>query len=230
VSFLRTLIAVPNHRRSAPGVSEFAFASDAASPRKRPVQHRSRDTVQAILDATFRVLAADGDALTTTQVAGVAGVSIGTLYQYFPNRDALLIAAFGSHLEAAIEALEDSTGEALERGLALDAAVEHVVRAFLAVKAERAAAARAFNRVFGTGKLDDRPMVKAAGERAHVTIAHLLAGGGAPSATLDQRARLACSALEGVVRAAVDDDPERLRDPAWTEQVVQLAVAAVRVM
>jgi AcrR family transcriptional regulator len=56
-------------------------------PRKTPVQERSTVTVEAIYEATFQVLLAVGpDRLTTTRVAERAGVSVGTLYQYFPNK------------------------------------------------------------------------------------------------------------------------------------------------
>lgn len=54
------------------------------TPRNQPRQPRSRMTVSVILDAAVRVLEQDGwDALTTSRVAEVAGVSVGTLYQYF---------------------------------------------------------------------------------------------------------------------------------------------------
>lgn len=60
-------------------------------PRKIPVQARSRATVEAILEATARILEAEGlDAVTTNRVAERAGVSIGSLYQYYPSRDAIL--------------------------------------------------------------------------------------------------------------------------------------------
>ncbi|MFZ5896202.1 MAG: TetR/AcrR family transcriptional regulator [Myxococcota bacterium] len=59
--------------------------------RKPPQQPRSRATVSAILDAAIRVLEREGaDAATTSRVAEVAGVSVGTLYQYFSNRDAII--------------------------------------------------------------------------------------------------------------------------------------------
>ena len=62
-------------------------------PRKVPVQTRSRATVEAILEATARILEAEGlEAVTTNRVAERAGVSIGSLYQYFPDRDAVLAA------------------------------------------------------------------------------------------------------------------------------------------
>jgi AcrR family transcriptional regulator len=76
-------------------------------PRKSPVQARSAASVDAILDATIQVLLNVGkERLTTTRVALRAGVSVGTLYQYFPNKSALLQAALRRHLDEVTEAVE----------------------------------------------------------------------------------------------------------------------------
>jgi AcrR family transcriptional regulator len=65
----------------------------ATTPRKRPRQARARATWDALLEAAAQLLAAHGLVrLTTNSVAERAGVSIGSLYQYFPNRDALMVA------------------------------------------------------------------------------------------------------------------------------------------
>lgn len=66
----------------------------AAPPtrRKQPVQKRAEFTVAAIIDAARELLLKHGaDAVTTRQVAARAGVAVGTLYQYFPDRDAILM-------------------------------------------------------------------------------------------------------------------------------------------
>jgi len=76
-------------------------------PRKSPVQARSAASVDAILKATIQVLLLVGkERLTTTKVALRAGVSVGTLYQYFPNKSALLKAALKNHLDTVTEAVE----------------------------------------------------------------------------------------------------------------------------
>ena len=70
------------------------------TPRKRPRQDRSKSTVDSILGATTRVLVKRGfDGLTTNAVAAAAGVSIGSLYQYFPNKEALVAALIDRHCE-----------------------------------------------------------------------------------------------------------------------------------
>jgi len=66
-------------------------------PRKLPKQERSQATVSAILIATTRILTEEGyDKFNTNRVAELAGVSVGSLYQYFPNKEALLY-ALGEH-------------------------------------------------------------------------------------------------------------------------------------
>src|SRR6478752_4688349 len=77
------------------------YESNAA--RKGPKQQRSKVTVAAILEAAIRVLEQDGsDAATTSRIAEVAGVSVGTLYQYFSNRDAILDALQDREFERAV--------------------------------------------------------------------------------------------------------------------------------
>src|SRR5690349_24590865 len=61
--------------------------------RRKPRQKRAEDTVVVLLDATERVVAKRGfHAATTNHIARVAGVSIGTLYHYFPTKEALVSA------------------------------------------------------------------------------------------------------------------------------------------
>lgn len=67
--------------------------------RRRPVQARSRQTVERILDAAAHVFGERGYAGTTNHVAERAGISIGSLYQYFPDKDALLVALHDRHLD-----------------------------------------------------------------------------------------------------------------------------------
>jgi len=63
------------------------------SMRKQPVQQRSKALVTALLDATARLLVTIGYiAITTNKVAEKAGVGIGSLYEYFPNKESLVAA------------------------------------------------------------------------------------------------------------------------------------------
>jgi AcrR family transcriptional regulator len=96
------------------------------SPRKAPRQARSQATVKAILDAAARVLVERGYAATTTNlVAERAGVSVGSLYQYFPNKDALIAALHDRHareMNSVIDRALERSGE-----LGFDEAVELIL-------------------------------------------------------------------------------------------------------
>jgi AcrR family transcriptional regulator len=102
-------------------------------PRKSPVQARSTASVEAILDATIQVLLQVGkERLTTTRVAARAGVSVGTLYQYFPNKSALLQAVLRRHLNGVTTAVERVCEE--HAGRSLEEMATGLVTAFLAAK------------------------------------------------------------------------------------------------
>jgi AcrR family transcriptional regulator len=67
--------------------------------RRQPQQRRARDTVEAVLDAVVRILKRGGiQAVTTNRVAEVAGVSIGSVYQYFPDKGAIFAALHERHI------------------------------------------------------------------------------------------------------------------------------------
>jgi len=60
--------------------------------RKLPTQKRSEELVQAILEAAIRICKTKGKSFTTAEISVAAGVSVGSLYQYFPNKDSILFA------------------------------------------------------------------------------------------------------------------------------------------
>jgi len=108
-------------------------SSMVLEPRKRPVQARSTASVDAILEATTQVLLSVGkERLTTTKVALRAGVSVGTLYQYFPNKSALLQGALIRHLDEVTGAMERVCRE--QRGKTLKEMAAALINAFLATK------------------------------------------------------------------------------------------------
>lgn len=97
-------------------------------PRKQPRQARAQHTVNAIIEASARILEEQGHGgFTTNAVAELAGASIGTLYQYFPDKDALLGALIARETSRLVEEVEAASMVATGRG-ALDGVIEAAVR------------------------------------------------------------------------------------------------------
>jgi len=114
-----------------------ASTLNALEPRKTPVQARAAATVEAIFEAAIQVLLTQGaDRLTTTRVADRAGVSVGTLYQYFPNKQSLMYAVFEDHLGKVTTAVERACADACHKPLA--EMIHQVVDAFVDAKISRA--------------------------------------------------------------------------------------------
>ena len=98
------------------------------NPRKLASQERSRSTVDALLEATTRVLLKEGyDRASTNRIAEVAGVSIGSLYQYFPSKEALVAAVIDRHTQE----ISAVTRKALLKAAALP--IEAAAREFVSV-------------------------------------------------------------------------------------------------
>jgi AcrR family transcriptional regulator len=104
------------------------------NPRKSALQRRSRVTVNALLEATARILIREGfDKASTNRIAAVAGVSVGSLYQYFPSKEALVAALIDRHNQEVMQAVQGELAEAVN--LPMEAAVRKLVA--VAVKAHR---------------------------------------------------------------------------------------------
>lgn len=100
--------------------------ANPTKPRKSPAQSRSRATVEAILDAAAHILVTqDFAAASTNRIAEKAGVSIGSLYQYFPNKGALIAALRRRHAEAMRSTILQLAGPAAS------AALPDAVRSFI---------------------------------------------------------------------------------------------------
>lgn len=107
------------------------MALDRFSAKKPGTQSRARDTIDAILEASRRIVYRDGvGGLTTNRVAELAGVSIGSLYQYFPGRDAVLHALvereFNRTVDLNVAHIRSIDATALTLEQAIGSLVDHV--------------------------------------------------------------------------------------------------------
>jgi AcrR family transcriptional regulator len=124
------------------------------TPRRAPRQKRSEDTVQVLLKATEIVVSRDGYAgATTNHIAEAAGVSIGTLYHFFPSKEALIEALVHKMWEDELAALE--AHKAVLESVPLREAVPSVVTAFVEqIRKREAMYRRLYGEASHLGQLD----------------------------------------------------------------------------
>jgi AcrR family transcriptional regulator len=101
-------------------------------PRKAPRQQRAVETRARILGAAAEVFAENGySAGTTNRIAERAGMSVGSLYQYFPNKDAILVELVEAHIAEGADVLAPILDRALQGDLTVEQLVREVVHAFV---------------------------------------------------------------------------------------------------
>jgi AcrR family transcriptional regulator len=126
----------------------------ALKPRKTPRQARSTATVEVIAKAAIQVLLEEGGyRLTTTRIAERAGVSVGTLYQYFPHKQALLYALVEQHMAEYAAAFEASCLQLQGQSIAL--VCEGIVTAFVDIKIREPDVSRALYKIAAEIDTDD---------------------------------------------------------------------------
>ncbi|WP_394824514.1 TetR/AcrR family transcriptional regulator [Pendulispora albinea] len=180
----------------------------------QPKQQRARDTIEAIIRATAQILSREGaERLTTNRAAAVAGVSIGSLYQYFPDKEALIAEVRRRHDDAFRERLLALT--ATIQDLPLEEAIARCVLALIELHREDPAL---HNAVAAAGVQD--------GERR---LLHQLAAswlqarrGEVRSTNLALAAEIALDAAESLVHGAALRTPERLANPEFAKEVIDL--------
>jgi len=174
----------------------------ALEPRKTPVQARAEATVGAIFEATIQVLLSHGaDHLTTTRVADRAGVSVGTLYQYFPNKGSLLFAVFEEHMERVSGEVE--TASRMAHGKPLDEMIRRVIEAFVDAKMKRSDISVALYRV--SADVGGPAVLKRATQRSRKAIEAMLHT--APEVDVPPNPiaiDMMLAAISGVMRAALE--------------------------
>jgi AcrR family transcriptional regulator len=192
-------------------------------PRKAPVQDRSRETVEVILTATARVLVDVGyDRASTNKVAEVAGVSVGSLYRYFPSKEALVAALIERHVQSMLDVCESKLLEMADAPL--DVAAREIVRAILRAQSVSPKLHRILiQQVPRVGQLRN---VDALQQRFGVLV----------KAYLDNRKKelrpknidlsvfMLVRAVEAVAHAAVLEKPELLVDGELADELAQMVL------
>jgi AcrR family transcriptional regulator len=195
--------------------------------RKKPAQARSEQTVATIIEATAQVLDREGEAaLTTNRLAERAGFSIGTLYQYFPNKDSilrLLAERERERVEGAVAAVvRDPDAAGLEP--VIRAIIEIAIGSFgNRVRLRRLLLLRFF-------KSDLASNVAQTLDAIGQLIAEAVARHGGPEIRpLDgARAFVLIRAIAGAIRGAVLENSPLVHSEEFKEELVRLALAYLR--
>lgn len=183
--------------------------------RKQPKQARSRALVEAAVEATARILSREGPAaLTTNRVAAVAGISVGSLYQYFPHKRAL------------VEEVRRRFAARFERRFADFAAraprlsLREAIEAWVALLVELHAEDPRLHNALGAGTPDEAraPMLAVVTRFLETRAAELRR----PDPAL--AARVLLQAAEALVHETALRSPELLGRPDFTREVCELLV------
>lgn len=197
--------------------------------RRTPKQERSLALVDAVLEATAQILRDHGpEAASTNRIAARAGVSIGSLYQYFPNKTALFSAVSERHvaqLDAQAQAIIDEFDARPAEEL-----VRFAVESFFRIIRVDAPLHAALQRIslwgLSTGALEHfRTRTEQA--LAQLLIARL-SEFEPDIPDPDLAARIAMRALAGIVDVSILEDPAAVHDPALMEETIRLMEARFR--
>lgn len=195
------------------------------SARRRPRQSRSTQLVDDIVEAAIRVLERDGGLkFSTIRVAAEAGVSVGSLYQYFPNKAALLFRLQADEWEETWSVVDDILRDRTEPPLAR---LRRGVLAFFRSERKEANLRLALNA--SGALLHDAPEARALFARATTSLTEFLREA-APSATPAQRAfasELVMATMGSVAEKVTDQGRTRLDVDAWAKETAAMLCAYI---
>jgi AcrR family transcriptional regulator len=200
------------------------------NPRKLASQERSRRTVDALLEAIARVLMKEGyDRASTNRIAEVAGVSIGSLYQYFPSKEALVAAVIDRHTQQVSQVMRNAVVKVAARP------IEVAAREFVSVAID---AHRVNPKLHGvlaeqTPRIGRLENVEAIGREAYALVRGYLEAhrDEIDVADPDLAAFVCVTAVEALTHAAVLRRPDLLTDEKarrFVDDVTRLVVRYLR--
>jgi AcrR family transcriptional regulator len=194
------------------------------TPRKLPQQDRSKMTVDAILTATTRILTEEGyDTASTNRIAELAGVSIGSLYQYFPNKEALIALLAENHANEMVELVESKLRDLF--AAPIEIVFHDLVKACIAAHAVNPKLHKVLNeQVPRIGKLKQ---VENAEERITALLRVYLERrrDHVKPQNLDLTVFILGRTVESLTHAAVIEHPEFLRDGQIEQEITNLLLS-----
>lgn len=192
-----------------------------SNPRHAPKQGRSRAIVQAIVDAGRQLLGEeDPQSLTTNRIAERAGVSIGSLYRYFPNKDAVLAAIYDAEVGREAADLRDAPTWQTDEGPLREALV-----AIVDFQLERQRRLLALGQDFyRTHHGDFSLALRMGSDEVEQHMLELLGRHADCVRVRDpvQAAFMLGRGLSAIVRRALEERPEKLAEPGFRQELIDL--------
>jgi AcrR family transcriptional regulator len=198
-------------------------AAAESALRKRPSQTRAMRTLDALFEAATRVLATEGEAgFTTNRIAERAGFSIGTLYQYFPSKEAIIVALVRRQRGIVMRRLDAM----LDRAVRERADPQAVLRAYLREITEAFGRGRQAQRLLTRlgWQLDAPGLIVQAMDDGAARIRDALARLADPTLPVPDEATLflLTRAVIGAVRSAAVEEHGMLDDPRFEEALLRM--------
>jgi AcrR family transcriptional regulator len=193
------------------------------TPRKAPQQQRAQATVEALMTATARILVQEGyDRASTNRIAEAAGISIGSLYQYFPNKEALVAELVERMLSEEFAVLSQAL-PAL-RGGPLKSAVRELLEALIRIHVREPELRRIIlEQVPRVGRLEK--MLDRQSQIAQIVRDHLgERGAEIRPRNLEMTAFILVHAVEAVIHSAVSKHPEYIARREFVDEVSELVL------
>ena len=196
------------------------------NPRKTPRQARAKATLDVIFEASIQVLVSDGPhRLTTTRVAQRAGVSVGTMYQYFPHKQALFYAINESYLDVLADKVEAAC--LAQHGTDTQQMVEALVTTYWRAKTERPEVTRALYR--SVVEIDNEALIAAFASRVDAATAAMLhTAGDATFADLPTVNLTLLSTVFGTVRNVFERNLPSDKVDAIRSQLIMMCSAYLK--
>jgi AcrR family transcriptional regulator len=192
------------------------------SPRRKPIQPRSAFTVDAVLDATALILTEQGlERLTTNTIAELAGVSVGSIYQYFPSKEAIIAELRRRHQREVYELLRDAA-ESCE-GLSFEESLRRIVRANVEAHARDPRLHYLLTERYGDVGFEvsaNEPRFEFAGADSNPIGRYLRSVAGVPRARAQVLTQMCSSIIESLTHACVVHEQPQLPDDELVEEIV----------
>lgn len=220
-----------NKKNSEPAIDSWALPKQLPTLRKRPTQSRSRALVDAVEQACLRILDDEGEeTLTVARISEVSGVAVGSIYQYFPNKDAIITLLYERVLDQESEQLLRMRERLVDVPLA--SALRDIFANIIRVETRLFKLNKAFHlRYHSALHLGMwRGPYHTANEFIEATWLPLLRMYEHEITTKDPAlaAYLLGQGLRGVILSVLEDVPEQLENPALLDNLVAMAVGCLR--